>query len=338
MHCRHIKSALQVDAKHNNNAHTHPPHPPHPCISYHRRPPFISSTCRGDLCTKCHRKRTRTPTKKYDSRDYGFGEDDQSSIGPTTEDSSVAQTTGTGKAGVAEGEEAEPGREAGAGAENIAAATAGTGGVDDPNSISSYADDFADDDSVPPGQQVKLLSSSDKPDSSAETPNAANDGNGNGDPAGQPEGGEPSIGRSSGAVGASSSPTPLSESESKAREPVTGGSTGGSNRKHSRRSSVAREDRDRRRSSTSGKKNGADKDGAAVGSSSMDGSSGAAARAYGEKLSPSMRELEDRLREADLENGRLREAMKKSVAATPGEDDGGRNELEILKSQVEAAR
>lgn len=258
----------------------------------------------------------------------------------------MAQTTGTGKAGTEAERETEPGREAGAEAENIPAATAGAGGVDDPNSLSSYADDFADDDSVPPGQQVKPLPSSDKPDNSAGTPNAANSSSGNGDPAEQPEGGELSIGRSAGAIDAPSSPAPLSESESKAREPAAGGSTGGSNRKHSRRSSVVSEDRNRRRSSASGQSNGANKNDAAVGISRKGRSSGAAARSNDGKgaaatpldASPSIRELEDRLREADLENGRLREAMKNSTAAKMGDGDGGRNELEILKSQVEAAR
>lgn len=300
---------------------------------------FISPTSRRDLHTKSLRTNPNS-NQKYDSRDYGFGEDDQSSIGPTTDDSSVTQTTGTGKAGPVE-RETKTGRGQGGEAENIAAVTAGTAGVDEQNSLSSYADDFADDDSaVPPPQQTTVAVTA--PSSSNKT---ANDTSGNGDPTEQPGGGELPFDRSIGAIDASPSPTSSSESKSKARVRATGGSTGGSNRKYST-SSVANEDRDRRRPSASEKSNGATKDDVAVDFSNTGGSSGAAARDNGGKggaatqldASPSVRELEDRLREAALENGRLREAMKKGGIANAADGDSGRKEFEILKSQVEAAR
>lgn len=49
----------------------------------------------------------------------------------------------------------------------------------------------------------------------------------------------------------------------------------------------------------------------------------------------SMRELEKRLQEATAENGRLRENMEAKSGAAATE---GKNELEVLRSQIEAAR
>lgn len=228
---------------------------------------------------------------------------------------------------------------------DTAAATAGKGGVDDQNSISSYADDFVDDDGVvPPGQRIASDSSpqsSDKPAETAESPNAVTKGSVNSNPAGQQEGEGRSIDNSASATGTSSSPTLSGESESRAGVPTTGGT----DRKTSR-SSVAYEDRDRRRPSTLDKSKDTNDIDAAVGITKKDGSSGAARSDNGRKggattpldSSPSVKELEDRLREADLENDRLRKAIRTSEAASTGNSDSQRKELELLKSQVEAAR
>ncbi len=236
---------------------------------------------------------------QYDSRDYGFGGDDQSSVSPTTEDGSATQTTETGGTGAPSGAK---GKEIGDAA--VAGGVAASAGLDGQNSLSSYADDFADDESIVPP----------KPTSAESTPAAADNGN--------PEKLQNSS--SNAAAGAAATASYSSGSNEQ-------GTAGGSNDGHGdanvgHRSRAEEQACDTRRPSASDQSgNSNDDDGIRI----TTGSSTAPPQ-----VSSSVHELRERLREADLENGRLREALEKSDKG----DGGDRKELDSLKSQVEAAR
>lgn len=237
-------------------------------------------------------------TAKYDSRDYGL-DDDQSSVSPTTEDGSATQTTETGGTGALSGAK---GKEIGD------AAVAGgitASGLDGQNSLSSYADDFADDESIVPP----------KPTSAESIPVAADNST--------PEKQQNNNSSSDAAAAAASTPS----GSSGPNEQGTGGANDGDGDVNvGRRSRAEEQGRETRRPSASEKSgNSNDVDGIRVTTDSSTASP---------EPSSSVDELRERLREADLENGRLREAMKKSDERNSGD----RAELESLKSQVEAAR
>ena len=266
--------------------------------------------------------------RKYDSREYGFDEDDQSSISPTTEDGSATRTTetrttetgggggGSGPAGGGEG-----GEKQGDGKPAVGGATAG---LDEHNSLSSYADDFADDESIiPPAQHAATTA---RP--SSENPSAASaidaGSSGGGDAATQQGVGDRSQHSPATDVPASSRGA---SSESNTEDNAHGGDSTGNNQDDSNRSRAGNEGVDRRRLSGSAKNSGTGR--------GDDGGRGAESKV---DSVPSVSELEDRLREADLENTRLREAMEKGAEASAGASDDDRRELEILKGQVEAAK
>lgn len=299
--------------------------------------------------------RTRLQPWKYDSRDYGFDEDDQSSISPTTEDGSATRTTETGGGGGGGGgsgatgspttedgsatrttetgggdggsgatEGGEGGERQGAG--NTAVAGGETVALGEQNSLSSYADDFADDESIiPPKQHTTTAAapvSSEKP-SAVSTTDA--DSSRGGDTATQQGAGDRSQHSPASDVPASSQDA---SSESNTEDNTNGGEVRiGSNQEDSKKSRDGNAGVDQRRLSGSANSRGSSLGG--------DGGRGAASKV---DSSPSVSELEDRLREADLENARLREAMEKSAAASTEGDGDNRRELEILKGQVEAAK
>jgi len=186
----------------------------------------------------------------------------------------------------------------------VAGGAAASAGLDGQNSLSSYADDFADDESIVPPKPT-----------SAESTSAAAD---NGDPEKQQN--------SSSNATADAASTASRSSGSYDRDATGGGNDSNGDASIGRRSSAEEQGREARQSSASNKSgNSNDADGIRI----TTGSSTA-----GPEPSSSVDELREQLREADLENGRLKEAMKKSDEG----NEGSRKELESLKSQVEAAR
>lgn len=190
------------------------------------------------------------------------------------------------------------------------------------NSLSSYGDDFADDD------------------------NGADSDKDNNSPAERQERVERSPDRAAAAVPS----TPASEAG--AREPTSdNGDYSGSNAKAGGKTRSGDGGPGRRRSSASDKDNENkhnDTDDGRAASTTGNGSGGVtigldSGAATTPGPSPSLHELEERLRDADAENSRLREALEKSAtrgrtaAGKAGGEDVGK-ELEILKSQVEAAK
>lgn len=200
---------------------------------------------------------------------------------------------------------------------------AATVALDDQNSLSSYADDFPDDESViPPAQHTKTA----PPSSGNPSTSTAADSSGGGDASAQQ--GEGARTHDSRAAGA-----PASSREASSE----------SNTDESNRSSGGREGSGQRRQSESKKHSGANTvdDVAVLNASETEARGddvGRGAEFRGDCVSPSASVLKDRLREADLENARLRGALEKSETANPGGSDDDRRELEILKGQVEAAK
>lgn len=294
--------------------------------------------------------RTRLQPRKYDSREYGFDEDDQSSISPTTEDGSATRTVETGgtgagagaRAGVGVGAatgEGEGSQDAGnAAVAGVATATA-TGALDEPNSLSSYADDFADDESiVPPAQHATTAPAVSSEKTSAVSTNGAAAAGGSGG------GGNTATTQR----GARDQAQQATSSESSVEENSNdGGNNIMNNQDDSDRDRKSRAEKggvDQRRPSGSGKRDsGADVGGDGGGIINAGGTEADEAdvgrdAAFAAGSSPSVSELKDRLREADLENARLREAMEKSAVASSGGSGDDRRELDILKGQVEAAK
>ncbi|CAM9676957.1 unnamed protein product, partial [Ectocarpus fasciculatus] len=264
---------------------------------------------------------------EYDSRDYGFGEDDHSSTNsPTTADGSQTQTTGT----VGEDGEVEARNEAKAGGST---ATGGGGGALDEhnNSLSSYAeDDFADDDSiVPPAQEATSTPPpSDKPSTAAGVAAASKvDGNETNQ---QRERGEQSTDGPAAAAGVTASPSPSFNQPDRLNS--NGGDKGSAGKNGDRHLQESASDR-------------GDDTGNNLGATTIPGGAGGVVREVNDKGQPMdslppVTELEERLRQANLENARLREAAEQKSAATAGSANDGRakKELEVLKHQVEAAR
>ncbi|CAN0343349.1 unnamed protein product [Ectocarpus sp. 12 AP-2014] len=269
---------------------------------------------------------------EYDSRDFGFGEDDRSSTNsPTTADGSQTQTTGT----AGEDGEVEARNEAVAG-ESTAA---GGGALDEHNnSLSSYAeDDFADDDTIVPPTQEEVISTpppSDRPPSAAGVAAASNvDGNVTNR---QQERGEQSTDDPAAAAGVTASPSPSFN------QPDRRNSNGGDKGSADARTAGGKNGDRHRRESASDRGDGMGNDRDAT---TNPRGAGGVVREVDDKdrpmsSLPPVTELEERLRQANLENDRLREAAGQKTAATAGSaDDGGaKKELEVLKHQVEAAR
>ncbi|CAB1102358.1 unnamed protein product [Ectocarpus sp. CCAP 1310/34] len=268
----------------------------------------------------------------YDSRDYGFGEDDRSSTNsPTTADGSQTQTTGT----AGEDGEVQARNEAVAG-ESIAT---GGGALDEHNnSLSSYGeDDFADDDSTFPPTQEEVISTpppSDRPLNAAGVAAASNvDGNVTNR---QQERGEQSTDDPAAAAGVTASPSPSFN------QPDTRNSKGEDKGSADTRTAGGKNGDRYRQESASDRGDGVGNDRDAT---INPRGAGGVVKEVDDKdrpmgSLPPVTELEERLRQANLENARLREAVERKTAATAGSaDDGGaKKELEVLKHQVEAAR
>lgn len=212
--------------------------------------------------------------------------------------------------------------------------------LDDQNSLSSYADDFADDESIlPPAQHTTTAPPSSEKPSAVSTTTTADSGGG-GHTATQQEEGDQSQHSPAADLPASSQ---ADSSESNTEVNTNGGGGNHENNQHdSSRGRVGEEGIDQRRQSGSRKKSGTGMggDGGNTNASGTEVYEHDVGRRAASKVdsSPSVSELEDRLREADIENARLREAMEKSAAASTGGSGDDRRELETLKRQVEAAK
>ncbi|CAM9725477.1 unnamed protein product, partial [Scytosiphon promiscuus] len=255
-------------------------------------------------------------------RDARMYEDDRSSndSSPITGDGSESYTTGTGTKGEGEGA---------AGAAIVGGATS-TAELDERNSISTYGDDFAEDeDSVVPPAAAQAAGTR-RASSSGSSSDLKNVDDSDKDHVDQQERVGPSPEHAADAV-ASSTPSPASEVG--ARVPTSGSgsySRSTSNETASARAGKERQERRRSSASSESKKTNRNKSDGGTATAAGKAAGGVALGDSGvdSGTAPSAHKLEERLREADLENARLREALEKNVA----------RELEILKSQVEAAR
>lgn len=206
------------------------------------------------------------------------------------------------------------------------------------NSLSSYAeDDFADDDSIVPPAQEEVISTpqpSDKPPDAAGVAAASNvDGN---ETNRQQERGEQSTDDPAAAAGVTSSPFPSFN------QPDRRNSNGGDKGSADTRTAGGKNGDRHRQESASDRGDGMGNDRDAT---TNPGGAGGVVREVDDNdrpmgSLPPVTALEERLRQANLENARLREAAEQNIAATAGSvDDGGaKKELEVLKHQVEAAR
>lgn len=305
----------------------------------------------------------KLPTKitddiQYDSRDDDYGDDNQSSVNsPTTEGGSVQQATKGG---------------------GDADAEAATEGMDDQQSISSYADDFADDEeSVTPQAADTAAPPSNSLETSCDSSRSTRSGDFQAedqDVSPPPDDSVPVAPAANGpATDAPVPDAPVPDAPAAGAPPpamLTGSDEKGEGRDAgSTASSVERNDDQRRLDNSEGipagdnsNNNNSSGDEAVSDFSSQahepsrrgddddedmvsvgDVGGGASQHEDGDSSSTATPtsvkgRLEERLRAAEAENEKLRLAAVENSAGGQPADGGGGKELEILRSQVEAAR